>query len=391
MLIHDQIDFLGDFQGTGQSGAALRKAFNDAVKAARTRVGHNSDAGVGIAQFEKAVNDRLDADFKRVIHTDAMASTGGTLGAGALRAVLAPILQETRPVPNAFTMFAQDANSVMLGQNEVQATREFLRGEVKIWGGALNSQPSTNRAMVTKVWKVRYYITQIMTDVFEEMAENVANTGRWAVLTQGMIAIMEDFANQKVWFGDDTHGIYGVLNYPWFTRISLNGPSGKTWSTDEDLSGTSTDGYVRELIRFVNHAWTKSKTAFRPNRMIIGTKLANFLKATPWKGGTTTVGDNPKTLWQTFLERNAIITSDSQIEIAWELDDAFDATNGISCIVLDRKDPMVIANILPGGGPQMLPLVEEGYVKYQPLFMAHGGIISRSAGDVTIGYVETGT
>ncbi len=387
MQINSQIHFLGDAETTPQSAAAVRKAFMAACAAANARQpGH----AVAIKAFQDAVDKRLDGQFS-ALRTDAAPSTGGTLGAGALRAVLAPILSEARPVPNGFAMFAQDVNSVMLGQNEVQATREFLRGEVKVWGGAAGTMPSVNRAQVTKTWKVRYYITQIMTDIFEEMTENVANTGRWAQLTAGMIAIMEEFANQKIWYGDDANSIYGVLNYPWFTRISLNGPSGKTWSTDADLSGTATDTYVRELIRFVTHAWTLSKTAFRPNRMIIGVKLMNFLKATPWKGGTTTVGDNPKSLLQTFLERNAIITQESQIEVAWELDDAFDATNGISCIVLDRKDPMVIANILPGGGPQMLPLVEEGYVKYQPLFMAHGGIISRNAGVVTIGYVETGT
>jgi hypothetical protein len=387
MQNNSQVIFLGDAETTPQSSAAVRKAFQAACAAASARQpGH----ATSIKAFQDAVDRRLDAQFTGM-RADGVASTGGTLGAGALRAVLTPILEETRPVPNGFAMFAQDATSVRLGQNEVSATRQFFRGEVKVWGGAAGNMPSTNRAQTTRIWKVRYYITQIMTDVFEEMTENVANTGRWAQITAGMIAIMEEFANQKIWYGDDENQLCGVLNYPWFTRISLNGPSGKVWSTNEDLSGTSTDGYVRELIRFVTHSWTVSKTAFRPNRMLIGVKLMNFLKATPWKGGTTTVGDNPKSLLQTFLERNAIITQESQIEVAWELDDAFDAANGISCVILDRKDPMVIANLIPGGGPQMLPLVEEGYVKYQPLFMAHGGIVSLTSGVVTIGYIETGT
>lgn len=372
--------------------ASVRSMLKRCFEAAAGRAG-NTDAGVGLKQFETEVARRIDAWFAKPERADgeridATAAPGGTLGVGALRVVLGPAMAETRPLPSAFDLFSTDSTSVPLGKNEIEASRFWIRGDVKVWGGSGTEIPTIGRSQATRTWKVRYYITSVMGDVFEDMVSNAAGVNTWAELLRGVMLVMEEFANLQTWYGDDTHGLLGVLNYPWFNRISLNGPSGKAWSIDEDLSGIVTNEYVMELVRFVTHAWTVSKTAFRPNRMIIGQKMANFLKATKVAHSTTQIGD-PPTLMEDFLRRQTIITSEAQIAIAQELDDAFDATNGISCIVLDRKDPMVIANILPGAGSQMLPLVKEGFVYTQPVFMAHGGIVSRKAGEVTIGYVET--
>ena len=98
----------------------------------------------------------------------------------------------------------------------------------------------------------------------------------------------------------------------------------------------------------------------------------------------------PPTFWHRldlFLARSPIITRIEQIVVARELDDAF--ATGVSCVVLDSPDEMVIRNILPGGGPQLLPLVKEGFNYYQPMFMAHGGILSLLPQSVTIGLVDT--
>ena len=377
----------------GKASSLLRQVFS----AARARAGANTGAGVGIARFEAEVKNRIDGFFKAPTwardgsRIDATSAPGGTvLGVGALRVVLAPLLEATRPATSAMELFSVDSTSVPLGKNEISASRAWTFGEVKPWGGAGGDMPTISRTRAERTWKVAYYITSMVRDIFEDLVTGAASVNEWAMLAQGAILVMEEFTNLRTWYGDDDTGLLGVLNYPWFTRISLNGPSGKTWSIDEDLSAVVTEEYVKELVRFVTHAWTRSKgaIAFKPNRLIIGRTLSNFLANTKVTYSTTTTG-NPPSLLADFLTRQTVITSMDQIVIAHELDDAYDATNGISCIVLDRKDPFVISNILPGGGPQMLPIVPDGFTNTQCMFMAHAGILSRQAGAVTIGFVET--
>lgn len=369
---------------------------NQVFATARSRAG-NSHVAVGIDRFKAEVDKRIDGFFKAPTwardgsRIDATSAPGGTaLSVGALRVVLAPLLEATRPATSALELFVSDSTSVPLGKNEISASRAWTFGEVKPWGGAGGDIPTIARTRAERTWKVAYYITSMVRDIFEDMVTGAAGVNEWALLAQGAVMVMEEFTNLRTWYGDDDTGLYGVLNYPWFTRISLNGPSGKAWSNDENLSGVVTEEYVKELVRFVTHSWTQAKGAvnFRPNRLIIGQTLANFLANTKVTYSATTTG-SPPSLMADFLTRQTIITSMDQIVIAHELDNAYDSTLGISCIVLDRKDPFVISNILPGGGPQMLPIVPDGFTHTQCMFMAHGGIISRAAGAVTIGYVET--
>jgi len=390
MSVHtSQIVLADSFERTGSTQTGIQNLLNTVFTAARRNAGvHDSEGAVALDAIRAQIDKRMDADFRQ-FHVDATGgpSTGGLVGAGALRALMTPVMSEMQAELNAFKLFYSDTSTVRLGQNEVQADRVFVRGGVATWTGAHDNVPTLDAAQASRTWKVGYYITQIMSDVFRDLIENVANTGRWALIMRMMVRVMEEWANHKTWFGDDVSGTLGVLNYPWFTRITINNVGGKAWSTDEDFSSVATSGYVDELVRFTNHNWLASKGAVKPTRMIVGMKLFSFLKSTNYKASTSPSGDNPKTLLDLFLSRSAIINRIEQIAVAQELDDAF--ATGVSCVVLDSPDQMVIRNILPGGGPQLLPLVKEGFNYYQPMFMAHGGIISLLPQSVTIGLVDT--
>lgn len=353
--------------------AALRSALREA--------GGRMDSTTAKA-FNAAVDARLDSDLQG-IRTDAPGAAGGTVAAGALRHVYSEVLTEEHPVPNGLRIFPTDS-SVPLGAKTHEVWRLFERGSARVWRGANSEVPTVNMAQASEQFNIRYYVTKILWDVFEEMADGMANIDRLRMLAEVARDVIEAFANQKIWFGDDNNGIYGVLNYPYVTRMALNGPSGKAWSLEEDLGAEDTSKYVSELVRFVTTAPIASRQTFRFDRLAMSEKLATFLKATLVHLPNTLM---PMTLMELFLKSQSVITSESQIEAVWELDDAFGA--GVSGIVGYRSDRNTIANVIPGGSIMAFPVTQDGFAKYQPLAMAHGGVVVRQIGNVAIAMVQT--
>jgi hypothetical protein len=353
--------------------AALRSALREA--------GGRMDSTTAKA-FNAAVDARLDADLKN-IRMDAPGAAGGSVAAGALRHVYSEVLTEEHPVPNGLRIFPTDS-SVPLGAKTHEVWRLFERGSARVWRGANSEIPTVNMAQASEQFNIRYYVTKILWDVFEEMADGLANIDRLRMLAEIARDVIESFANQKIWFGDDNNGIYGVLNYPYVTRMALNGPDGQSFSLDEDLASTDTKEYVKELVRFVTTAPIESRQTFRFDRLAMSEKLLTFLKGTLVSDGTSLL---PVNLLDLFLKSQSVITSESQIEAVWELDNAFGA--GVSGIVGYRSDRNTIANVIPGGSILTFPVTQDGFAKYQPMAMAHGGIVMRQIGNVGIAMVQT--
>ena len=351
------------------------------------REGGRSDS-IGIAEFARIADARLDSFLGKEfphLRSDAAGgpAAGGTLGAGALRHVYNEVLKEEHPLPNGLSAFAIDT-SVPLGAKTHQVDRVFMKGEVRTWRGANSEIPTVNMSQASKEFPVRYYVTKLMWDIFEELAESFANTDRLRLLMEGARGLIEQYANQKVWFGDDANGIYGVLNYPYITRLALNGPSGKAWDLEEDLSTEDTSVYVRELVRMVTYPSTVSKSVFRPNRVAMGEKLFNFLAGTLVQIPSSLT---PISLLDRFLTAQSVITGRGQIDVFWELDDAYG--EGLSACLAYRQDKLSIANVVIGGGIQVMPICDQGFVKWQPLWMAHGGIVMRRVGDNVLAVIDT--
>jgi len=365
---------IGDAFGPSSENA-IRSALRRVLGDARTVAASRGD-GVAFDEFVKVLDKHVDGQLA-ALRVDGIGPTGGGLGAGKLRHVYAEVLNEERPLPNGLAIFPTDT-SVPLGAKDHEVTRVYASGEARVWRGAGSQLPTVNMAQASKVFPIRYYVTQILWDVFEDLAENVANIGRLQLLARAARDVLEAFANQKVWWGDDASGIYGVLNYPWVTRLSL--------ANTYDLAATVTDteAHVRELVRLVSYPTLNSKQVFAPNRLAMGTKMHAFLAGTLVKSSSALT---PISLLERFLAANPYIRSEAQIDICWELDDAF--ASGVSAVVAFRQDRNTVANVIPGGGIQTLPIVDEGFTKYQPMFLAHGGIVMRRVGDVVVGMVDT--
>lgn len=377
------ITFL-DFQHEGAASGLEAGDFLHVLNAVKARAakggGMTFDSasgagGVRTKEFTQIVDSMLGEQLSR---RDAGPAAGGTKGAGALRHVYAKILEEDRPLPNGLRLFSPDTE-VPLGARTHEVQREFFRGSVKTWRGTDDNVPTVSRAQTSKVFKVDYYITQIMWSYFEELADGLSgDTSRVSRLLKAARDIMEAHANQRTWFGDPDGGLYGVLNYPWVTRLALAG----NWNINATI--TDTEAYARALTRLVNYPTTESKQVFAPNRIAMGTRMHEFMANTLVKNSTTLL---PMTLLDKFLKGNPHIRSESQIEICWELDNAYG--DGVSAVVIYLDDSETISNVIPGGSMQNLPLIEKGYKSIMPMFMAHGGIVMRRVGNVVIALVDT--
>lgn len=335
---------------------------------------HTDGIDVGLALFQKHVDGLLDKDLKS--HLDqrradgVLGSSGGGLGAGALRHIYNEVLVEQTPQTNGLSMFPVDT-SVPLGKREHQVNRYFTRGSVRVWRGTDSNIPTVQLGEDSETFKVQYYITSIMWDIFEEMSMQFSDLGQLRILAEAARRIIEDFANQKIWYGDNSIGIYGVLNYPWVTRLVL---SGNFYGTPSDTTAT-----LDELARMVNYPHEASKSVFAPNKVAMSPRMYHWLARTKLKDSSTLT---PISLLDEFVGTNPFIQSRDQIETAWELENYFDT--GVDAVLVYRDDRQTIANVIPGGGIQTLNLMEEGFRKIQPMFLAHGGVVMRESGNVVI-------
>lgn len=399
-MAHD-VFILDPAQGSIEDANAETQ-IRSALKQVINTAGGSRKDGIPTRVFQQQVDAKLDAAMPRLLQlagiqkrkvdrTDSYRfdNTGveikrdnvGTLGAGALRHVYNEVLTEERPVPNGLALFPVDT-TVQLGAKSHEVHRLLTTGDVRVWRGTNAQTGTVNMAQTSKDFPVRYYVTKILWDVFEEIADSYANLGRLQNLMRAAIEIVEAFANNKVWYGDDDNGIFGILNYPYITRLVLNGPG--AWSMEQDTSSIDTHEYLRELVRFVTYPTTQSKQAFRPDRLAISQKIATFLQGT-WlqlPGHRDTM-----TLMDAFFRLQSVITSMEQVDVVWELDDCLGPN--VSGILLYRRDRMTVANVIPGGDTQTLPIVDQGYVKWQPLFLAHGGVVIRRTGDVALAFAQT--
>lgn len=365
--------------GAGKISPDSFNALMRMIKADSLREGGAFDDGVKTSVFQRRVDSRLDSILPSA-RKDAAGNAGGTLTAGKLRHVYNEILAEERPTPNGFRLFSPDT-SVPLGARSHEVEREFHRGEVKTWAGTADDTPTIQSARLSATFKVHHYITSVLWDYFEELADSFSkDNGRVRRLLMGATELMEQYANQRIWHGDPDGGLFGVLNYPWVTRLTVSG----NWHINVSTGSLNTDDYSKELSRFVNYPTTQSKMVFNPTRLAIGSKMDEFMRNTLIEKSGAML---PMTLMEKFLKSNPWIKSESQIDVVWELDDAFG--EGVSGILAYRPEADTIANVIPGGGVQNLPLIEKDYMKVMPMFMAHGGIVMRRVGSVVVGFVDT--
>ena len=279
------------------------------------------------------------------------------------------ILREEYAPNNALSLFAQDT-SVPPGAKTHTVRRILHEADVRYYDGNASNRGSTGASKVEKEFPVHPIVTTIKWDYFEQLTAGFANSGLRTELEFAAKQGIEDFLNDKTWEGDADRGVRGVLNYDWLPK-SVSGV------VFDDT--TSADAILAELHRLARFSYVHSKQKFRPNRMILGTRLMDYLGSR--KRSPTT----DQTILEAFLQDRRRIQPMEVVE-AQELDGV--GPNGEDAILFDRaNDRMAIANVIPQGF-SMLPVQRTGFELEIPCYMIHGGVIMRFPLNNHLAYIQ---
>lgn len=363
----------GYIQDAGDVGGVAEGLFTRAMAIARDEIRRTDGLPNGkevLKRFDDACRKLDAASIRR--RNDSITEAGGGLLAGQLRAVISETLEEKYPAPSGLTLFPVDT-SIALGARSFAVRRVFEAGEARVHRGGDSEIPRVSIAQAEMDFQVRHYITSAVWDVFEEISASYANLDYARQLTRIARAVIERFANEMIWFGDDSYQIFGVLNYPWLDKEI----------SDLDWYGTPADSrtHLSALNGYVNRQYHASKLVMGPNRMVTSPRVRDWIMQTPM-GTTTTIND--RTIGEVFLAASSGRLQGG-IQEAYELENILGA--GVDGMLFYRDDPMGIVNVMPGGGIQALPMYSTDITRRQIFWMAHGGVMMREVGNNLLVFV----
>lgn len=276
-----------------------------------------------------------------------------------LEHIYGEVLREELAPNNALNLFTTDT-SVPAGAKTHTVRRTQHEADVRYYRGNASDRGSTGVRKNEKEFPVHAIVTSIKMNFFEQMADGFANGGLRGDLEFAARQGMEDFLNVKTWEGDEEQGVYGILNYPWLPR-SFSGVAFNDSSTPEAI--------LAELHRLRRFSYIKSKQKFKPNRVIMGTYLLDYL-GTRKRSPTT-----DETILSAFLEDSAKMGQPLEVVGVHELDGVGPA--GEDAMLFDlARNRMAIANVIPAGF-SMLAVQQTGFDFEIPCYMLHGGVIQR--------------
>lgn len=321
---------------------------------------HNDDPEKFRAQRIAMNKARLDAAGFGVGRGDSDDDVADSYHlARELEHVYDEIIQEQFAPAGAFEKFPLDQR-VPPGATSHTVQRVGFTGEPRVYRSTDAAEPDRGRANVRKdedSFPVRYYVQDIPLDFFDELHSDFAQSRLREELIEAAEITMERFATEKVWQGDDRHGIKGILNYPWLQKRALTEPFTENGSND-----TIKD----QVLRTEQFIIENSETRARPDRAVTSPRLANFLKrqdASPNYRGS---------LADEILDRLDLIDE-------WETDPDLENFGGddVDGILFYTDNRRAIANVVPEPF-SMLPVRERGsFDLVIPTYMSHGGIVMR--------------
>ncbi len=298
---------------------------------------------------------------------DSMAPGQGFHLARQLEHIYDEVLREEFPPTNAMTMIPVDG-SVPVGARTHTVRRISQQGEAKVHRGNASEIPRVSVSQEEESFPVHHYVIGIGFDIFELAASDFANSRLRQELQDAAQVTMQEFLNEKTWFGDEEHGIYGVLNYPWTPKMVL----ALAATADAD-----TDAMLAQLNAAANFAHEESKTVYSPNTLIVSPRMYRYMSTTRI---ANSVSDT--TVLEFFKKANPRIQN---VEEAWEMQGA--GPGGTDAMLFCRRDRRSIANVIPKGFT-MLPVQEQGLSYLIPCYMSHGGVVQRDVLNNLICYIE---
>lgn len=300
-------------------------------------------------------------------HFDSMSPGQGFHLARQLEHIYDEVLREEFPPTNAMSMIPVDG-SVPVGARTHTVRRISQQGEAKVHRGNASEVPRVSVSQEEESFPVHHYVIGIGFDIFELAASDFANSRLRQELQDAAQVTMQEFLNEKTWFGDEEHNIYGVLNYPWTPKMVLSLPA----TADAD-----TDAMLYQLNQAANFAHEESKTVYSPNTLIVSPRMYRYMSTTRI---ANSVSDT--TVLEFFKKANPRIQT---IEEAWEMQGA--GPGGTDAMLFCRRDRRSIANVIPQGFT-MLPVQQVGFEYLIPCYMSHGGVVQRDVLNNLVCYIK---
>lgn len=327
----------------------------------QTRVANKQDSLLqDVATFDRLDSKRLSkARVKKTAEKlDSISPGNGLRFARDLEHIYNEVLRTEYSPNNAFRLFPTDT-SVPEGARKHTVRRIDHQGEVSIYrGGGGNKDFRTSGASAEEQsFNVLTYVTGIRLDFFEQQAERFSATSLRSELELAANTAMRDFANEKIWAGDDDHQLLGVLNYPYVPKTVTSVPFD---------SSSSADAILAEMHRIAHLADEKTNQTFSPNTWLMPPAQYNYV-STAKRSATT-----DQTILQAFEQDSATI---DQVEKVHELKGR--GPNGEDAHFLYKRDDRRSACNCIVKAPTMLPVIEDGLDLVIPMYMQHGGMIMR--------------
>lgn len=300
-------------------------------------------------------------------HFDSMGPGQGLHLARQLEHIYDEVLREEFPPTNAMSMIPVDG-SVPVGAKTHTVRRISQQGEAAVHRGNAREIPRVSVSQEEESFPVHHYVIGIGFDIFELAASDFANSKLRQELQDASQVIMQEFLNEKTWFGDEDHNIYGVLNYPWTPKRVL--PLAAT-------EGADTDAMLAQINAAAGSAHEESKTVYSPNAVSVSPRMYRYMSTTRI---SNSVSDT--TVLEFFKKANPRIQT---VEEAWELQGR--GPGGSDIMFFHRRDRRSIANVIPQGFT-MLPVQQVGIEYLIPCYMSHGGVIQRDVLNNLVCYIE---
>lgn len=256
---------------------------------------------------------------------------------------------------SALTLFPTDSR-VPPGTLTYKIKRVSGQGSARYHRGNNSDIPRSGASAEEQLRPVRHIVTSIALDFFEQMTSTFAGTNLRGELQESAARAMQQFLNTKTWHGDNDLDVYGVLNYPYVSKVDSAVSISAATADPLDILG--------ELHRLSSLPSEISDNVFMPNAIAMPVRQANYIAQTK-----LSASDLSETIRSSFLKESLFITS---IDVAPEL--AAAGPNGEDVILLFRKNDMnSVANVIPQGFT-MLPVQEQNFNMTIPIYMSHGGV-----------------
>lgn len=345
-------------------------------------------AGSGDAKARIDQKARLDGKFQHFLHADPRVKVAKAQGiiredsiaGGDLAGVFLPyelatisgkVLEQPMAKLNGRAMFPVNSEASN-GAREYIVRRSVVRGTAS-FGGTVAQTPTPN-ASVSRgeiKTKVQYATAGFGVSVFDLSSASFANFMLQDNGIKGAIRALHELENNVIWYGDVAAGLFGVLDHPYMPTVV---PS-LTFSASAD-----SQEMAQTLAGVVNSIIQQSFQAFKPDTIVMSSKLYGFLKGQNITIGTTAL---PVTIID-WLERNCMVPLTGGIHFAQELDDK--GPGGSQPFFVYGKNEDAV-RIISTGGVQALPVQFIGTQVNQIYYMGIGGLNSYNPANNGLAYI----